>query len=56
MTSSHGLLATTHLEGVERMSGTLIPGTRHAVAVTADGAAVYDIDSGVRLYPVDLPR
>ena len=56
MTSSHGLLATTHLEGVEGMSGTLIAGTRHAVAVTGEGTAVYDIDSGALLYPVDLPR
>ena len=56
MTSSHGLLATTHLEGVEGMSGVLIPGTRRAVAVTGDGTAVYDIDSGALVYPVDLPR
>lgn len=56
MTSSHGLLATTHLEGVEGMSGTLIPGTRHAVAVTQDGTAVYDIDSGALLHPIDLPK
>jgi DNA-binding SARP family transcriptional activator len=56
MTSSHGLLATTHLEGVDGMSGALIPGTRHAVAVTSEGAAVYDIDSGALLYPVRLPR
>lgn len=56
MTSSHGLLATTHLEGVEGMSGTLIPGTRRAVAVSEDGTAVYDIDSGALIYPVDLPR
>ncbi|KRE28525.1 hypothetical protein ASG80_21020 [Agromyces sp. Soil535] len=56
MTSSHGLLATTHLEGVEHMSGTLIPGTRRAVAMTPDWAAVYDIDSGTRLYTVDLPN
>ncbi|MDQ0575801.1 nSTAND1 domain-containing NTPase [Agromyces albus] len=56
MTSSHGLLATTHLEGVDGMSGTLIPGTRRAVAVTADGSAVYDIDSGALVHPVDLPK
>jgi DNA-binding SARP family transcriptional activator/DNA-binding beta-propeller fold protein YncE len=56
MTSSHGLLATTHLEGVDGMSGTLIPGTRRAVAVTVDGVAVYDIDSGALVYPVDLPK
>lgn len=56
MTSSHGLLATTHLAGVEGMSGALIPGTRRVVAVTESGVAVYDIDSGALLYPVDLPR
>ncbi|MFE5672043.1 BTAD domain-containing putative transcriptional regulator [Agromyces sp. NPDC056523] len=56
MTSSHGLLATTHLDDLDRMSGEHIPGTRHAVAMTPDWAAVYDIDSGRRLYDVDLPN
>ena len=56
MTSSHGLLATTHLEGVRVMSGRVIPGTRRAVAVTAEGVAVYDIDSGALVYPLDLPK
>ena len=37
------------------MSGTLIPGTRQAVAVTVDGVAVYDIDSGALVHTVDLP-
>lgn len=55
MTSSHGLLATTQLEGIEFMSGMLIPGTRRAVVASVDGCAVYDIDSGARLYNVDLP-
>jgi DNA-binding SARP family transcriptional activator/DNA-binding beta-propeller fold protein YncE len=56
MTGSHGLLATTHLEGVAGMSGRVVPGTRRAVAVTVDGVAVYDIDSGAFVYPVDLPK
>lgn len=56
MTSSHGLLATTHLDDLDRMSGAHIPGTRRAVAMTPDWAAVYDIDSGRRLYDVDLPN
>lgn len=55
MTRSHGLLATTYLEDVENMSGMLIPGTRRAVGVRADGVAVYDIDSGRQLYSLDLP-
>lgn len=55
MTRSHGLLATTYLEDVDNISGSLIPGTRHAVGVTVDGVAVYDIDTGRRLYQVDLP-
>ena len=55
MTSSHGLLATTRIDGIEFMSGMLIPGTRRAVVVSTDGSAVYDIDSGARLYNVDLP-
>ena len=28
----------------------LIPGTRRAVAVTVEGVAVYDVDSGTRMY------
>ena len=56
MTSSHGLLATTHLEGVDGMSGTLIPGTRRAVAVSVDKVAVYDIETGALVYPIDLPK
>ncbi|GAA1061061.1 hypothetical protein GCM10009573_24880 [Agromyces bracchium] len=55
MTRSHGLLTTTYLEGVEDMSGMLIPGTQRVVGVTADGVAVYDIDSGRLQYPLDLP-
>jgi len=56
MTSSHGLLGTTQLEGVEDMAGTLIPGTRRAVAVSTDKVAVYDIDSGTLVYPIDVPK
>lgn len=56
MTQSHGLLATTYLEGVDRMAGMLIPGTRRAVGVDTDTVAVYDIDSGALLYPIDLPK
>lgn len=56
MTQSHGLLETTYLEGVEDMAGMLIPGTRRAVGVSVDRVAVYDIDSGALVYPVDLPK
>jgi DNA-binding SARP family transcriptional activator/outer membrane protein assembly factor BamB len=56
MTQSHGLLATTYLEDVDSAAGALIPGTRRAVAVDGDSVAVYDIDSGALLYPIDLPK
>ena len=56
MTRSHGLLATTYLEGVEDMASMLIPGTRRAVAATVEGIAVYDVDSGTVIYPLDLPK
>ncbi|MET0976043.1 MAG: WD40 repeat domain-containing protein [Leifsonia sp.] len=56
MTSAHGLLATTHLEGVDGMSGALIPGTRRAVAASDDKVAVYNVDTGELVYPVDLPK
>ncbi|MGW4930931.1 nSTAND1 domain-containing NTPase [Agromyces sp. NPDC004153] len=54
MTRSHGLLATTYLGDVQ--TSMLVPGTRRVVGVALDGVAVYDIDSGELLYPVDLPK
>ncbi len=56
MTRSHGLLATTYLQDVEDMASMLIPGTRRAVAATVEGVAVYDVDSGMLVYPLDLPK
>ena len=57
MTGSHGMLATTYIEGAGAMSGVLVPGTRQAVAVTEEReVAVYDIDTGTLVRRLDVPR
>ncbi|MFC9920109.1 nSTAND1 domain-containing NTPase [Agromyces binzhouensis] len=57
MTASHGLVGATYVEGVERMTGVVVPGTRHAVlATSAQEVGVFDVESGDLIRPLDVPK